>query len=111
MAAAEVLVSTESWTGSEYGWRTTRPSRTGWDERSLRVQLGLIAHIWVADRCDRQVRNVFSIRIFLNFWLVSLPVPLRCPWCAWECSMPTRSKLYTHPTTQWNGRPLDRRAY
>lgn len=60
MAAAEVLVFSESWAwtgiGSEHGpsTSTTRPLVTGWDERSLRVQMGTIARAWVVERFNNQ---------------------------------------------------------
>jgi hypothetical protein len=58
MAAAEVLVFTESWRGSELV-STTRRYVTGLDERWLRARLSVIAKAWVASRCVNEVSHYF----------------------------------------------------
>lgn len=63
MAAAEVLAFTESSFANGYGCPGNRISETGWDERSLRAQLGLIAKAWLVDRHNVQVRA----RVRLSF--------------------------------------------
>ena len=55
MAAAEVLVFTQSFIGSENGWATSSRSTTAWDEHCLRAQLSLIARAWNVERRNDQV--------------------------------------------------------
>jgi hypothetical protein len=58
MAAAKVLVLTESYSGYDSGSSAIETSTTGWDERSLRAQLSLIADAWIAYRYPIEVSGI-----------------------------------------------------
>ena len=104
MAAAEVLVLSESWTGSEYGWPSTRRWTTGWDERSLRVQMGTIARAWVAERFNKPVSEFglqldSHLQISLVLRILRPPNDLGpLPFSSLDSSKPNRPKLYPHLT-------------
>ncbi|KAF5122119.1 hypothetical protein E5D57_012592 [Metarhizium anisopliae] len=56
MAAAEVLAFTESWRESGQGWfGTAETLRTGWDKRSLQLQLTRISVAWINSRSSHLV--------------------------------------------------------
>lgn len=97
MAVAEVLTLAESRIGCEYGWQTPRPSLAEWDERTLRLRLGLIAHAWVVQSRGK-VRGD------------DLPLPV-CPGrTRWQLDVVFLQPKFicSHESrVEANGRPLD----
>ena len=76
MAAAEVLVFTESWKESA-PVSTTRRYVTGLDERWLRARLSIIAKAWVASRRHCEVSlsygaHLFCFLAFVLAWIQAL---------------------------------------
>jgi hypothetical protein len=56
MAAAEVLVFTQSFIENGSGLAADLNSTTLWDDRFLKAQLSLVAKAWVIERQNAQVR-------------------------------------------------------